>query len=241
MAKTLHTVLTRRERQIMDILYRRGSATAIEVMDELPGKPSCSTVRTQLRVLKQKGHVRQEEYGLRERVLSRGAEALCKEVCAAAPRRHVLRRFRRKGGRRGSRRRRRAALGGSAGSHRRDGRESKEGRPMINLSLIVLSGFAVARCLRHQSAATRHWVLLATLICAASLPVLERAVPAWQLPAPLSLFTSSFERVNTFAGDTTRAVSARIVAPVGLDQPAAPPSRTSPVGCCVCSGSRGSP
>jgi len=65
MAKTLHTVLTRRERQIMDILYRRGSATAIEVMDELPGQPSCSTVRTQLRVLKQKGHVRQEEYGLR--------------------------------------------------------------------------------------------------------------------------------------------------------------------------------
>jgi TonB family protein len=94
---------------------------------------------------------------------------------------------------------------------------------MINLSLIVLSGFAVARYLRHQSAATRHWVLLATLICAASLPVLERAVPVWQLPAPLSLFTSSFERVNTFAGDTTRAVSARIVAPVGLDQAAAPP------------------
>jgi hypothetical protein len=61
------------------------------------------------------------------------------------------------------------------------------------------------------------------LICAASLPVLERAVPAWQLPAPLSLFTSSFERVNTFAGATSRTVSARIVAPVGLDQPAAPP------------------
>ena len=94
---------------------------------------------------------------------------------------------------------------------------------MINLSLIVLSGFAVARCLRHQSAATRHWVLLATLICAACLPVLERAVPAWQLPAPLSLFTSSFERVNTFAGATARTVSARIVAPAGFDQPAAPP------------------
>jgi TonB family protein len=65
------------------------------------------------------------------------------------------------------------------------------------------------------------------LICAASLPVLDRTVPVWQLPAPLSLFTSSFERVNTFAGDTTRAVSARIVAPVGLDQSAAPPTNVA--------------
>jgi predicted transcriptional regulator len=65
MAKTLHAVLSRRERQIMDILYRRGRATASEVMGELPGKPSYSTVRTQLRVLKQKGHVRQDEHSLR--------------------------------------------------------------------------------------------------------------------------------------------------------------------------------
>jgi len=62
---TLHTVLTRRERQIMDVLYRRGRATAAEVMGELPGDPSYSTVRTQLRVLEGKGHVRHEEHGLR--------------------------------------------------------------------------------------------------------------------------------------------------------------------------------
>ena len=49
--------LTRRERQIMDILYRRGRATAGEVMDELPATPHYSTVRTQLRVLEEKGHV----------------------------------------------------------------------------------------------------------------------------------------------------------------------------------------
>ena len=60
-----HAVLTRRERQIVDILYRRGRATAGEVMDELPGDPSYSTVRTQLRVLEEKGHVRHEEQGLR--------------------------------------------------------------------------------------------------------------------------------------------------------------------------------
>jgi predicted transcriptional regulator len=60
-----HNALTRRERQIMDILYRRGKATANEVMEELPGDPSYSTVRTQLRVLETKGHVRHEEEGLR--------------------------------------------------------------------------------------------------------------------------------------------------------------------------------
>lgn len=67
MAKpTLHHVtLSRRERQIMDILYRRGRATAGEVMAELTGDPSYSTVRTQLRVLEDKGHIHHEEHGLR--------------------------------------------------------------------------------------------------------------------------------------------------------------------------------
>ena len=65
MTKALHAVLTRRERQIMDILFRRGRATAAEVMEELPGEPSYSTVRTQLRVLEDKGHVRHEDDGVR--------------------------------------------------------------------------------------------------------------------------------------------------------------------------------
>jgi predicted transcriptional regulator len=65
MAQPIHTALTRRERQIMDILYRLGRATAAEVMRNLPGEPSDSTVRTQLRVLEEKGHVRHEEQGLR--------------------------------------------------------------------------------------------------------------------------------------------------------------------------------
>jgi predicted transcriptional regulator len=65
MTRALHTVLTRRERQIMDVLFRRGRATAAEVMDELTGEPSYSTVRTQLRVLEDKGHVRHEEDGVR--------------------------------------------------------------------------------------------------------------------------------------------------------------------------------
>ncbi len=49
----------------MDILFRRGRATAEEVMHEMPGEPSYSTVRTQLRVLEEKGHVRHEEDGRR--------------------------------------------------------------------------------------------------------------------------------------------------------------------------------
>jgi BlaI family transcriptional regulator, penicillinase repressor len=60
-----HTTLTRRERQIMDVLYRRGRATAADVMADLPGEPNYSTVRTQLRVLEDKGHVRHDEEGLR--------------------------------------------------------------------------------------------------------------------------------------------------------------------------------
>src|SRR6187397_292137 len=63
--KNKETGLARRERQIMDILYRRGRATASDVMEDLSGDPSYSTVRTQLRVMEEKGHVRHEEEGLR--------------------------------------------------------------------------------------------------------------------------------------------------------------------------------
>jgi predicted transcriptional regulator len=61
----LHSTLSRRERQIMDALFRRGRATAADIMGDLPGEPSYSTVRTQLRVLEEKGHVRHEEAGVR--------------------------------------------------------------------------------------------------------------------------------------------------------------------------------
>jgi predicted transcriptional regulator len=60
-----HRMLSKREREIMDVLYRLGRATASEVMAGLAGPRSDSTVRTQLRVLEQKGHVVHEEEGLR--------------------------------------------------------------------------------------------------------------------------------------------------------------------------------
>lgn len=49
----------------MDVLYRLERATVADVLRKLPGKPHYSTVRAQLRVLEEKGHVRHEEHGLR--------------------------------------------------------------------------------------------------------------------------------------------------------------------------------
>ena len=49
----------------MDVLFRLGRATAADVKQELPGHPTDSTVRTQLRVLESKGHLRHEVQGLR--------------------------------------------------------------------------------------------------------------------------------------------------------------------------------
>src|SRR3954471_9126109 len=57
--------LSRRERQIMDLLYRGSRLTAAEVLDGLPDAPSYSATRALLRILEQKGHVRHEEDGPR--------------------------------------------------------------------------------------------------------------------------------------------------------------------------------
>jgi predicted transcriptional regulator len=59
------SALSRRERQIMDILYKFERATVGQVLSKLADTPSYSTVRAQLRVLEEKGHVRHEEHGLR--------------------------------------------------------------------------------------------------------------------------------------------------------------------------------
>jgi predicted transcriptional regulator len=65
MKKPKPHALSRRERQIMDILYKLERASVGQVLLKLPDKPSYSTVRAQLRVLEEKGHVRHEEHGLR--------------------------------------------------------------------------------------------------------------------------------------------------------------------------------
>ena len=60
-----HLDLSRRERQIIDILYSQGRATAAEVQAALPDPPSYSAVRAMLRILEDKGHVRHEQDGPR--------------------------------------------------------------------------------------------------------------------------------------------------------------------------------
>jgi len=65
MKKPQLKALARRERQIMDILYKLERATVGQVLAALPDRPSYSTVRAQLRVLEEKGHIRHEEHGLR--------------------------------------------------------------------------------------------------------------------------------------------------------------------------------
>jgi predicted transcriptional regulator len=63
MADKTQNGLSRRERQIMDIIYARGGATAVEVVRGLADPPSKTAVRTFLRILEQKGHLKHVQHG----------------------------------------------------------------------------------------------------------------------------------------------------------------------------------
>ena len=65
MARSWHTNLSRRERQIMDIIYRRGEASVGDVLGELPDPPSYSAVRAMLRILEEKGVLNHRKQGAR--------------------------------------------------------------------------------------------------------------------------------------------------------------------------------
>jgi len=62
---TANDPLSRRERQILDILYARGSASAAEVREAMPDPPSYSAVRALLRILEEKGHAKHQTLGTR--------------------------------------------------------------------------------------------------------------------------------------------------------------------------------
>jgi predicted transcriptional regulator len=64
MPKRLPSDVSRRERQIMDIVFRQGRATVSEVLDQMPDPPSYSAVRAMMKVLEDKGHLRHEQDGL---------------------------------------------------------------------------------------------------------------------------------------------------------------------------------
>jgi predicted transcriptional regulator len=65
MATNPESALSRRERQVMDILHRRGEATVAEIMDELPDPPTYSAVRSVLRILGERALIRHREDGPR--------------------------------------------------------------------------------------------------------------------------------------------------------------------------------
>lgn len=65
MAKPLEHQLSRRERQIMDVLFQNGQATAAEIRQGMPEAPSYSAVRTHLKILVEKGHIQHEQDGPR--------------------------------------------------------------------------------------------------------------------------------------------------------------------------------
>lgn len=89
MKRPPHHELSRRERQIVDILYAQGRATAAEVQAALPDPPSYSAVRAMLRILEDKGHIRHEQDGPRYIYLPTVARDSAKRSAL----RHMLRTF----------------------------------------------------------------------------------------------------------------------------------------------------
>ena len=89
MSPQTHSDLSRRERQIIDILYAQGRATAAEVQAALPEPPSYSAVRAMLRILEDKGHVRHEQDGPRYVY----KPTLARDNAKKSAMRHMLRTF----------------------------------------------------------------------------------------------------------------------------------------------------
>ena len=81
--------LSRRERQIMEILYQRGKASANDVRDGMEDAPSYSAVRAMLRVLEEKGHVKHQAEGLKYVYVP----TVARENAKRSALRHVLRTF----------------------------------------------------------------------------------------------------------------------------------------------------
>ena len=89
MAAKSHDRLSRRERQIMDIIYERDRATAQEVMAGLPDPPSYSAVRAMLRLLEEKGYLKHEQEGPRYVFLP----TLAREKASKSALKHMLKTF----------------------------------------------------------------------------------------------------------------------------------------------------
>ena len=198
MTTTAHRDLSRRERQILDILYQKGRATAAEVQADLPEPPSYSAVRALLRILEDKGHVRHEQDGPRYVYLPTVARDNAKRSAL----RHILQTFFD-----GSAEQAISALLDEPStrlSERRarppgdaDRRRAEE-RGVVMHAVTAITVVArrhrqgVAdpggdradrdRVLRRASAAARHMIWTLGLMGALIVPALALALPRWEVP-----------------------------------------------------------
>jgi predicted transcriptional regulator len=85
----LHADLGRRERQIVEVVYRLGRASVTEVLDNLPDPPSYSSVRAMLRILESKGHLKHEQEGPRYVYLP----AIRRDAASRSALHHLVRTF----------------------------------------------------------------------------------------------------------------------------------------------------
>ncbi len=89
MAKQSHINLARRERQIMEVVYRLGQASVADVLAQLPDPPSYSAVRAMMRLLEEKGHLRHKQQGARYVYLPTQS----RETARRSALKHVVRTF----------------------------------------------------------------------------------------------------------------------------------------------------
>ena len=201
MAEGLEDGLSRRERQIMDVVYRRGLASASEIREDLPDAPSDSAVRALLKILEDKGQVRRERSGVRFCLCSGefsgdgGALSASSGVadvsstarrrrrwspCSTSPTRIC---------------RKTTSIGWSRPSNRLDWRGAEMSnflaewllRVVLDASIKGLAVLAVAAlvmvALRRASAASRHAVATLAVVALIALPIISGSLPGWNWPA----------------------------------------------------------
>jgi len=86
----------------------------------------------------------------------------------------------------------------------------------LKVSLVVLAGLGAAAALRNRSAAARHWVLAASLLCAVAMPALELVVPAWGILVPG--FTSAAQSTPGLASPNAPGPATRDSAPIEITE-----------------------
>ena len=199
--------LSRRERQIMDIVYRRGQATAADVIEDMPDPPSYSAVRSVLRILQEKGHLRHEQQGRRYVFRRRrGGPGAALGPRAGGP--HLLRRLHLRRRRRPARHALVADQRERAGPVGRTDRAGAKGRPVAMdplqtvtvltdptwladaavRSAALLAGAGLLATGAHRApAAMRHLIWAVALATSLALPAVSGRMPSITMVVPESL------------------------------------------------------